>query len=123
MTNNNNKEFKMILNKIYDNRNFGQLDAGYPFTVWVHCTEDNGAEYQGWYYIDKNWAKFKLPNGRTLGDARSSVGRYYFHQSKLSNGKECQRKVSVKINKEIIKLINKNKHTVRNYTKTWNNCK
>ena len=29
--NNNNKEFKMILNKIYDNRNFGQLDRWLPF--------------------------------------------------------------------------------------------
>ena len=114
---------KLTLNKIYDCRNFGQLDDGYPFTVWVHCTDDKGAEYQGWYYIDDNWAEFKLPNGRTLGDARSSVGRYYFHQSKLSNGKECERKVKPSIGAMMLYLIEENKDNVKNYSMDWEKAK
>lgn len=113
---------KLTLNKIYDCRNFGQLDDGYPFTVKLHCTDDKGAEYKGWYYIDDNWSDYKMPNGRTLGEIRD-VGRYYFHQSKLSNGKECIRKVKPSIVAMMLYLIEENKDKVKNYSMDWEKAK
>tara|TARA_Y100001951_G_C11224443_1_gene230820 strand:+ start:161 stop:514 length:354 start_codon:yes stop_codon:yes gene_type:complete len=112
----------LTLNKIYDCRNIGQLEDGYPFTIKIECKDDKGAEYKGWYYIDDNWGDYKLSHGRTLGDYRD-VGRYYFHQSKLQSGKTCCRKVSAKIEKMIINLIEANKSSVRNYSFDWERTK
>lgn len=111
----------LTLNKIYDCRNIGQLEQLYPFTVWIECTDDKGSEYKGWYYIDDNWAGYKLPTGIALGNIK--VGRYYFHQSKLPNGKKCERKVSAKIQKMLVDLIEANKASVKNYSFDWERAK
>ena len=113
---------KITLNKIYDCRNFGQLDDGYPCTVGVDCTDEKGSEYSGWYYLSDDWKEYKFSDGTLLGEI-GGVGRYYFWQTKLPNGKKCERKVSSKIQDEIISLINKNKDTVRDYSKIWNEVK
>ena len=112
----------LTLNKIYDCRNIGQLEELYPFTVKIECTDDKGSEYKGWYYIDDNWADYKLPTGRTLGNARD-MRRYYFHQSKLPNGKKCERKVSSTIEKILVDLIEANKASVKNYSFDWERAK
>ena len=113
----------MKLNKLYDCRNFGQLDDGYPFTVKIECTDEKGAEYKGWYYVDDNWADYKIDGNRTLGNYRWNIGRYYFHQSKLESGKPCCRKVSAKITKLILQLINDNISTVEDFSIAWNKIK
>tara|TARA_R100001440_G_scaffold26368_1_gene42907 strand:- start:7121 stop:7468 length:348 start_codon:yes stop_codon:yes gene_type:complete len=105
-------EFK--INKIHDGRNMGQIDEGFPLSIWLECTKDDGSEFKGWYYPGDEWesyrikGKFKIPY------------KYYFHQSKLASGKTCQRKTTPKITKMLIQLIEENKSRVKDYGILWN---
>lgn len=108
----------LTLKEIYDHRTMGELDDGVPLRIWVHCLSDDGAEYRGWYYYHPT-------------DISSTGKQYYFHQCKLSFGKynkkgfskTCCRKVSAKINKSIINLIEANKSKVTDYGLLWKKVK
>ena len=115
---------KLTLNKIYDCRNFGQLDDGYPFTVAINCSGEDGAEYKGWYFVDDNWVDYQIKwevNGkkcsRRLGDAKDNK-RWNFWQSKLPNGKKCSRKIKPSIGAMMLALIKENKDSVENFATT-----
>ncbi len=56
----------LTLNKIYDARNIGQLEDGYPLCIYVHCSSNDGAEYKGEWKHGKYNGKgtFTYPNGR-----------------------------------------------------------
>ena len=96
----------MKLEKIFDCRTMGQVFDGEPLVVWVECSKDDGAEYKGWYMLSSDWAKY-YPK------------QYYFHQSKLSGGKVCQRKVSAKISKTLINIIKCNIDQVVDYAELY----
>jgi hypothetical protein len=109
----------MKLNKIYDHRNMGQLDDGYPLSIWIECTAKDGAEYKGWYHPTDEWKTF-IPKSLS-GRKRPLYDKgFYFHQSKLASGKTCSRKVSVKIQKTLIDLIHQNLASVTDYGIMWN---
>jgi len=108
----------MKINKIYDCRNMGQLDDGFPFSVWIECTAKDGAEYKGWYHPTDEWKTFKNKYGFNAYDKG-----FYFHQSKLVSGKTCCRKVSPKITKTLISLIKQNLSTVTDYGIQWRKIK
>ena len=109
----------LTLKEIYDHRTMGELDDGVPLRIWVHCLSDDGAEYKGWYYFS------------TSKPCPVDSLQYYFHQCKLSFGKynkkgfskTCCRKVSAKINKSIINLIEANKSKVTDYGLLWKKVK
>ena len=105
----------MNINKIYDSRNLGMLDDGYPFSVWIECTAKDGAEYKGWYHPTDEWKTFKNKYGFKAYDKG-----YNFHQSKLVSGKTCSRKVTTKITTILIDLIHQNLSSVTDYGITWN---
>lgn len=105
----------MKINRIYDCRNMGQLDDGYPFSVWIECTAKDGAEYKGWYHPTDEWKTFKNKYG-----FKSYDKGYNFHQSKLASGKTCSRKVTVKVQNTLIELINQNLSSVTDYGIIWN---
>ena len=111
----------MELNKIYDCRNMGQLDDGFPFSVWIECTAKDGAEYKGWYHPTDEWKTF-IPKKGNLSKMKNPIydKGFYFHQSKLASGKTCSRKVSVKIQKTLIDLIHQNLASVTDYGIMWN---
>tara|TARA_R100001079_G_scaffold43600_2_gene22058 strand:+ start:1440 stop:1811 length:372 start_codon:yes stop_codon:yes gene_type:complete len=115
---------KLTLNKIYDCRNFGQIDDGYPFTVAINCSGEDGAEYKGWYYVDDNWGDYLIKwevdgkkCSRRLGDAKDNK-RWNFWQSKLPNGKKCSRKIKPSIGAMMLSLIKENKDSVENFATT-----
>jgi len=109
----------LTLNKIYDARNIGQLEHRYPLCIYFHCSSNDGAEYKGWYYPTDDRRCYLFKNGTWKHEER----KYYFHQSKLSSGKSCSRKVSSKISKMIVDLIEANKSSVRDYSFDWERAK
>jgi len=110
---------KLTLNKIYDARNIGQLEDRYPLCIYFHCSSNDGAEYKGWYYPTDDRRCYLFKNGTWKHEER----KYYFHQSKLSSGKSCSRKVTSKISKMIVDLIEANKSSVRDYSFDWERAK
>ena len=107
------KMTKLTINKIYDCRNMGQLYDGYPLLIWIECSDKDGAEYKGWYYPTDDLRSYLRPDGTWL----NSDKKFYFHQSKLSSGKKCNRKVLPKINKMMIELLEANKSSVEDLSK------
>jgi len=107
------KMTKLTVNKIYDCRNMGQLYDGYPLLIWLECSGDDGAEYKGWYYPTDDMRSYLRSNGTWI----NSDKKFYFHQSKLSSGKKCNRKVSPKINKMMLELLEANKSSVEDLSK------
>ncbi len=111
----------MKINKIHDCRNIGQLDDGYPFSVWIECTAENGAEYKGWYHPSNEWKTFIPKKGNLSWKKKPIYDKgYNFHQSKLSSGKNCLRQVSVKLQKTLIDLVHQNLSSVTDYGIIWN---
>ena len=107
------KMTKLTVSKIYDCRNMGQLYDGYPLLIWLECSGDDGAEYKGWYYPTDDLRSYLRRDGTWI----NSDKKFYFHQSKLSSGKKCTRKVSAKINKMMVELLEANKSSVEDLSK------
>tara|TARA_B110000285_G_C14752002_1_gene435615 strand:+ start:195 stop:551 length:357 start_codon:yes stop_codon:yes gene_type:complete len=107
---------ELKINKIHDSRNIGKLDDGFPFSIWIECNSEDGAEYKGWYHPTDEWKTF-IPKNR-----KSPIydKGYNFHQSKLVSGKTCSRKVSAKITTILINLIKKNLSSVTDHGIIWN---
>ena len=112
---------ELKINKIHDSRNIGQLDDGYPFSVWIECTAKDGAEYKGWYHPTDEWKTF-IPKKGNLSKMKKPIydKGFYFHQSKLESGKTCSRKVTAKITTILINLIHQNLSSVTDYGILWN---
>ena len=90
----------MELIKIYDGRNFGQFDDGQPLVIKADFKDEKGINYFGW----------KLSEGELHHDMN-----YNFTQMTLPSGKKCQRKVSTKIVKQLLGLIEENKSSFRQW--------
>jgi len=91
----------------------GHLYDGYPLLIWIECSDKDGAEYKGWYYPTDDLRSYLRPDGTWI----NSDKKFYFHQSKLSSGKKCTRKVSAKINKMMVELLEANKSSVEDLSK------
>ena len=99
--------------KIFDCRNIGQLEDGYPLVIRIVCSDGKGSEYQGWYYPTDDMRRYLRPDGTWL----ISDQKYNFYQTQLPSGKKCQRKTTVKIQKQIVELVENNKSSVRDLSK------
>ena len=99
--------------KIFDCRNMGQLYDGYPLLIWIECSDEKGSEYKGWYYPTDDMRSYLRNDGTWINNNK----KFYFHQSKLSSGKKCNRKVSPKINKMMVELVEENKSSVKDLSK------
>jgi len=80
------------LTKLYDARNLGELTNGSPQVIKAEFVDAHGVTYFGWKFTDDNEVHFTGHNHR-------------FFQSCLPNGKNCQRKVSAKINEKLLSII------------------
>ena len=109
----------MKIDKIYDCRNMGQLEDGYPLVVKVVCCDDKGAVYQGWFYPTDDMRCYLKEDGTWITSDRA----FNFYQSQLPSGKKCSRKVSTKISKIILDLAIANLSKVEDYSIRWNKIK
>lgn len=101
----------MKLTKLYDSRNVGELTEGKPQVIKAEFVDENGVTYFGWKYVDDNEIHFTGHN-------------HLFFQSCLPNGKNCQRKVSAKVNEQLLSIISdhmKDYNIVDWYM--WKSCK
>ena len=69
----------LTLDKIYDARNMGQLELGYPMIVKVTCSDDKGAVYQGWFYPTEDMRCYLRKDGTWVESDRA----FNFYQSLL----------------------------------------
>lgn len=109
----------LTLDKIYDARNMGQLELGYPMIVKVTCSDDKGAVYQGWFYPTEDMRCYLKEDGTWVVSDRA----FNFYQSQLPTGKKCSRKVSTKVSKAILDLAVANLSKVEDYSIRWNQIK
>jgi len=109
----------LTLDKIYDARNMGQLEQGYPMIVKVTCSDDKGAVYQGWFYPTEDMRCYLKEDGTWVVSDRA----FNFYQSQLPSGKKCSRKVSTKVSKAILDLAVANLSKVEDYSIRWNQIK
>tara|TARA_A100001011_G_C13819814_1_gene638431 strand:- start:9 stop:428 length:420 start_codon:yes stop_codon:yes gene_type:complete len=107
------------LDSIYDARNMGQLEDGYPMIVKVRCFDDKGAKYEGWFYPTDDMRCYLKSDGTWIVSDRA----FYFYQSQLPSGKTCSRKVSTKVSKAILDLAVANLSKVEDYSIRWNQIK
>lgn len=80
------------LTKLYDCRTVEEVFTGEPLTIKAEFIDAQGITYSGWKYVDDTKAHYSGFNHR-------------FFQSSLPSGKKCSRKVSAKINKELLSAI------------------
>ena len=99
--------------KIFDCRNIGELEDGYPLVIKIVCSDEKGSEYQGWYYPTDDMRRYLRPDGTWL----ISDQKYNFYQTQLPTGKRCQRKTTAKIQQKIIQLVEENKSSVKDLSK------
>ena len=109
----------LTLDKIYDARNMGQLEDGYPMIVKVTCSDDKGAVYQGWFYPTEDMRCYLKEDGTWVVSDRA----FNFWQSQLPTGKKCSRKVSTKVSKAILDLAVANLSKVEDFSIRWNQIK
>ena len=77
---------------LYDSRDLGEFTEGKPQVIKAEFVDAHGVTYFGWKFIDDDEVHFTGHNHR-------------FFQSCLPNGKKCQRKVTLEIKSQLLKLI------------------